>query len=315
MSKGKFQTSLWEKAKLITALICIAFLVYQVWMGVWMMNTNNNLPPEVKHDNFDNISTGTEITGTLTHCDGWFESAIMDDKTHEMLICYPVITNSGHLILFRAPAGSSFSNSMQKLFKEQIESVSYRGKVKGMSSEMILTFKNYMKTHFILEKNNLSDKSSDAILGTLVDATDVDGGFSDQEIFVTFAGASLLVLVIVLLLRKTMVNAIYAIKVGKGEIDNSVYLDKKDYIFENEGFYNGEPENGEFFVNTDHNVRNEGSTDEEAPEELMTHMVSQGNFFYDGGTNEEGNFYVDSENKTVTPYAKPGDTDNFIKRY
>jgi hypothetical protein len=44
-------------------------------------------------------------------------------------------------------------------------------------------------------------------------------------------------------------------------------------------------------------------------------MVSDGELFYEGGLNEEGNFYIDSEKKTITPYGYPDDPDNLIKKY
>lgn len=320
MKKSSFQTSIWERIKLIAAAVCFVLMILQIYSGIKMLNTNTELPPEVKYDHFDSVSTGSEISGKLTHCEGWFNMAIEDIMADSLnsgsgLMCYLVLTDTDHIIVFRAPGGSKFSKAMQSLIKGETESVDYRGKVKGLPTDIILALKNYISTRHVMEKNNLKGKSSDAILGTMVDASDIGAGFSDKEIFVTFIGVILLLIVFLLLINKTVYNTIYTVKVNKGEIYESRVLDRKDYIFENEGFYDGSTQNNDFFVNTEHNVRNEGSTDDEAPEDLMTHMVSQGEFFYEGGTNEEGNFYVDSEKKTVTPYSKPGDTDNLLKKY
>ena len=152
------------------------------------------------------------------------------------------------------------------------------------------------------------------MLGQLIDITAADSTISEKAINATFIGAVLAFLMSLLLLRKTFKNVVISIMLRKHPEREKQLLNRDDYIFENEGLYTGNDEQGsDFFVNTEYNVRNEGDT-KEAPDELMTHMVAEGDLFYEGGLNEEGNFYVDSEkdpNKDVDYY----DPDNLTKRY
>ena len=312
MFKSNFSTSIWEKAKLVTALICIILMIYQLVMGFKMMDTNNKKPPAVTGDRFDSLTAGSEISGTITHVEGWFVPQELEGGTQ--ITCFVVLSDTNHIMLFRTPSTSAIHSSLISLYEKKTDSVSYRGMVKNVSADIKSRLSIYMSSQRLKAKYNIKMDDYEAILGVLVDVTDANAGFSDKEIIVTFIGAALMVVAVVLLLRKTFMNAVVSFKTNNQDIDRNKLLKHDDYIFENEGFYNGELQNGEFFVNTDHNVRNEGKFEEE-PEDLMTHMVSQGNFFYDGGTNEEGNFYIDSEKKVVTPYAKNGDTDNFLKKY
>ena len=103
MKKSSFQTSIWERIKLIAAAVCFVLMILQIYSGIKMLNTNTELPPEVKYDHFDSVSTGSEISGKLTHCEGWFNMAIEDIMADSLnsgsgLMCYLVLTDTKEII-------------------------------------------------------------------------------------------------------------------------------------------------------------------------------------------------------------------------
>lgn len=314
MSKNNvFKTSKWEIAKLIISAVCILLIIYQVSAGIKMIQSNEKLPQTVVQEDFDTLDVGTEIRGELTHIDGTlYGDSSIDPGTIQY---YSMITESQKIMLIRTISGSETDNEIHNMIRGNCESVKFRGYVRSLSDADKTSLNLELISTNYLQKHGIDSGTQEAILGHIIDITEQDSQIPQKYITFTFAAAVILVLLIPLLLRKTIKNAYTSWAIRKGKISEKILLDKNDYIFDDEGLYNtDENQNESFYVNTKHNFRNEGTL-EEGKEELMTHMVSQEELFYEGGLNDEGNFYVDSSKKNQTLYAENPDEDNFLKKY
>lgn len=326
--KSPFRGGAWEKFKIIMAIFCLIVMVLQIKSGIDMINENNNLPPLVT--NYDSVSAGQSIRGEITH----FEAVIDTSKETEIaggagkidfgqsagasiepVKMYIYITDAKQILVFRTTGKSSIDSQLSQLSSKQIDSVQFRGYVREMKTNSVSILNTYLLYTNFIKNHNLEGGTQDTMMRLEVDITAPDSKISDKAIIATFVGAVLMFLLALLFLKKIIKNAYISIYLSKHPEEGKRLLSRNGVIFEDEGLYQGsEKTNGEFFVNTEHNVRGEGSFDEQ-PEELMTHMVADGDFFYEGGLNEEGNFYIDSETKTVTRYGDPDDPDNMLKKY
>lgn len=312
MSKSSFRGGRWEIAKIIMAMLCLILMVYQIISGYDMIKTNNNLPPYFTQSQFETLESNQQIRGQVTDVAAEFTG---DEATNETdLRYYIVLTEHDKIMILRTKSSDAINTEILKLREGEIDSFEFRGYVRPLTERNTAALNIYLVSTAFLKKRGISGGTHDAMLGQLIDITAADSTISEKAINATFIGAVLAFLMSLLLLRKTFKNVVISIMLRKHPEREKQLLNRDDYIFENEGLYTGNDEQGsDFFVNTEYNVRNEGDT-KEAPDELMTHMVAEGDLFYEGGLNEEGNFYVDSEkdpNKDVDYY----DPDNLTKRY
>ncbi len=308
-----FRGDKWEITKIIIAILCVILIIDQVSSGIRMINSNNNLPNPVSSEGFDYLTAGTEIRGELNHIEGTLYG---DAESEQGTIQYYImVTEAKKILLFRTNSGSTTDKELQSLIKKNIQTVGFRGYVREITDADKTALNLELITSNFLRSHGIKGGTQNAMLGVLVDITDPDDKIPEKYIVLTFVLAGILVLLIPLLLRKTVKNAYISLAIHSGKINDKRLLEKKDYIFDDGGIYNTEKEqNDSFYVNTEHNLRNEGAADE-CNEELMTHMVSQEDLFYEGGLNDEGNFYVDSTKKNQTPYCENPDEDNYLKKY
>ena len=303
----------WEMAKIIMVAVCIILIVNQISAGIQMIKSNENLPELLSQENFDTLTVGTEIRGELTHIDGTMYGN--DDSGEGEIQYYIMTTSSQKILLIRTLTGTETDKEIRNMMRGDRKSVDFRGFVRQLSYadrsslNLELIASNYLKKH------NIKSGTHDAMLDCIIDITEADSKIPDKYIIFTFVTAGLLVLLIPLLLRKTIKNAYISWAIRKGKIIEEKPLDKKDYIFENDGLYETDTKQGDsFFVNTKHNVRDEGAVDE-GNEDLLTHMTAQEDLFYEGGLNDEGNFYIDSSLKNQTLYSKDPNDENYLKKY
>ncbi len=323
--KSNFAGGAWEKAKFIMALLCLIIMVIQVKSGIDMINANNNLPPLVT--DFDSVSAGQSIRGVITHFEGMIDTQkemevangagkldLSQSGNIEEVNMYVYVTESKHILIFRTKKDTPISSQLSELNSQKRDSVQFRGYVREMKDNTHTILNTYLIYNNFMKKNDIPGSMQAAITGLEVDITTPDDKISDKAITATFIGAVLMLLLALLLLRKSFKDMVETLYFRKHPEKEKRLLSRDGVIFENEGMYKGaEDTKGEFFVNTEHNIRGEGNLSKE-PEDLMTHMISEEELFYQGGLNEEGNFYVDSENKTVTGYGDP-DEDNMLKKY
>lgn len=331
MKQSNFNGGKWEKVKIIIAFICLAMMVWQIVAGMKMIAANNAHPSYVT--DFDSIEAGKSIFGEITHVDGSIDlsrytgvsefdandsNMAIDAQTDNIetdVKYYLYITNTEKLLVFRVKDNTPIGDEMYKLSKKEIESVRFRGYVRKMKDVSRSIVATYLNTNNFLRNHNIHTGTQETIMGLEVDITAADDKIPDKQIIFTFVGAVLMFLLFIVAIKKMVKDAYVSLYYRRHPELEIHKLKRSDYLFEDDGIYTGsENTDGEFFVNTEHNMRDEGKS-EEQPEELMTHMVSDGELFYEGGLNEEGNFYIDSEKKTITPYGYPDDPDNLIKKY
>ncbi len=310
---NNFTGSKWEIAKIIMAAVCILLIIDQISAGIKMIQSNENLPQLVSESDFDSLTVGTEIRGELTHIDGEMDGTAESDAGD--ILYYIVITDAKKIIPVRTVSGSKTDKQIRNLQSGGCDSVEFRGYVRALSDADKTSLNLMLISTNFLHKNGIEGGTQKAMLRQLIDITEGTATIPQKYITFTFVTAGLLALLIPLLLRKTIRNARTSWKIRTGKISEKRLLQRDDYIFEDEGLYRPDGDQGEsFFVNTEHNIRNEGAIGK-VSEDLLTHMVSQGDMFYEGGLNEEGNFYVDSSQKNQTLYSDNPDDDNFLKKY
>ncbi len=313
-----FKGNKWEVAKMIMVALCITLIINQISSGIDMIKSNENLPAYVLQQDFDSLTAETEIRGELTHIDGNLygdDTSQYTEYEEGEIQYYILITESKKIMLIRTNSGSSIDKEIHNLMRGDCQSVSFRGYVRTISDADRSTLNLQLITTNFLKKNGIKGGTQEAMLNYLVDITNEDDKIPQKYITATFVIAGLLFLMIPLLLRKTIKNAYISWAIKKGKIDEKQLLDKNKYVFDNEGMYKSEKNQGNsFYVNTKHNLRDEGALDE-VKEELLTHMVAEEDLFYEGGLNDEGNFYVDSTKKVQTLYSDDPDDDNLLKKY
>ncbi len=314
MKYHAFQGTRMEIFRIVMAVICLLVMFGQIKSGMDMIAANNNLPPMV--DSFENLENDSLITGVLTRIDGEYigDSAISNSQEVQLRYLF-VVTENDHILVLRVMPQSEIDQQINRLRRGLVDKIVFKGKVSHMTDTNIGALNMYLMSSNYLRRNEIKSGTQRAMLRQQIDITTVTDTFSDKAITFTFIGAVLMFLLSLVFLRKLFKNLWYNYLVKKGLIEETHLLDKKDYTFENEGLYTGADENnGEFFVNTEHNVRNEG-TFEQQDNNMMTHFTAAGDFFYEGGVNEEGNFYVDENTQTQTVNGVSDDPNSFVKRY
>ncbi len=314
MSKSQFSTSIWEKIKVVIAALCFILMIIQIKSGIDMIKANNDLPPLVTFEELDHLKEGDKVRVELTKIDGsYVGDTVLGNAPPPNY--YFVITKNQKILVLRSIPDTKIDAQISELMSKKAESVRFKGTVKKMTDNNVSFLNIELISGNVLRKNEIKGGTQDAMLRQQIDIISEDYQIDNKYIVATFVGAVLMFILVVLALRKSIKNMVVSFMIHTGHAEEKQLLKKEDYLFENDGTYNGSEEtNGEFFVNTGHNLRNEGSI-EQVSADLMTHMVSDGDMFYEGGVNEEGNFYVDSENKAGTLYGDPNDPDNMIKKY
>lgn len=297
--------------RVILAILCLLIMVGQVSAGMKMIEANNNMPPEVS--SFDNLENGATITGALTKIDGEFVGDnVLNAETPRYLI---VLTERDHIMVIRVLPRSEMERQVQRLQQGFVDKVVFKGRVSPMTDTNVGALNMYLLSSNYLHKMGLPNEPQRIMLRQQIDITTVTDTFSNKVVVFTFVGAVLMFLLALVFLRNFFKNLWYNYLVSKGLVEDIHLLDKKDFTFEDEGLYTGaEENNGEFFVNTEHNVRDEGSL-EEQNNDMMTHFTADGDFFYEGGVNDEGNFYVDEQTSAMTVNGKSDDPNSLLKKY
>ncbi len=214
--------------------------------------------------------------------------------------------------------------AMDRMKNGEISEMPFKGKISSMPSSVLdalrlnMTMQNIVRKYKVDESNltkrivretvNMQDNPVSVVVGTLM-------------------GIAMLIVLIYFLLRKTVNNIIYGVLIHKGMIEPDLKVRKEDIIIENEGYYQGDGSSvGSFGAVSQENddlaqasggyLFNAPQSEDSTPVEKMpkpsdpTASGSEDMGFYQGGLNEDGNFYVNAGD----PDTKPRDESNY-RRY
>ena len=304
------------KFRLFVLFILLVLLVVQL-RAIPQLILSNEPPKQINDAYLDKIEPGEEVGGTLTHIEGNFDSDYTD--IDQQINNYVVLTPANKLVLFRTMAGTQLDADMKRLMKGEIEYVRYRGKSAVIHPSRKLVFDVYVISN--LSNGYLSSLKLDtnSIRYIEIDVIDDKSKIPEKYIIASIVIAVLLLIAIVWLSIKPINNFIYNVLVYKGKITPEWKIKKEDIKIELEGEYkNGANDEGYFYVgkddyenkdenisgNADVNAKNTSANDTkpDTASDAGDEYISTGpmraydeDFFYTKGADEDGNFFVNSE--------------------
>ncbi|MBQ8135598.1 MAG: hypothetical protein IJ192_14570 [Clostridia bacterium] len=303
MFKGSFAGDRWEFAKVIMAAICLAAMVGQIIAGFKMINSNEEERVQATSANYETLQPGINVDGEITELFYSFPIEMQSGGSDEELMAYIVKSDTGKLMLLRAPVESNIAWQLTEFQEGKTDSVAFRGNVKTMGEMYYNAIVFDLRMDKLQKKIAIDGKVDEVLLHNMIDITVATTRITKRVIVLTFVGAGLMLIIALLILRKTFKNAVDSVKSAKGKYQVNYKVTLDDLTFENEGMYEGNEQYGEgFFVNTEHNIRNEGAMekrkkpikvssvtrtteDGETEEQVFSNTVN--------GTDEDGVEYVD----------------------
>ena len=260
MFKGSFRGERWEMAKVIMAAICLAMMVAQIVAGYNMINSNEEERIQATSANYETLQPGINVDGEITELFYSFPIEMESGGSDEELIAYIVKSDTGKLMLLRAPVDSEISWELADLKEGKKDSVAYRGNVKTMGDAYYSAIASTLRFNKLGKKIVVDGKINDLLLHNMIDITAATTRITQRVIVLTFVGAGLMLIIALLILRKTFKKAVDSVRSAKGKYKVDYKITKDDITLENEGIYEGNEAYGkDFFVNTEHNIRNEGA--------------------------------------------------------
>ena len=306
------------KFRIFVIIITVVLLIVQL-RAIPEMIMANEPPKFVNLSYFDTINPDEEISGKVTSIAGYFDADYTD--IDQGINNYVVLTPTGKVILFRAIRGTKTDNEMKKLVKGEVESVSYRGRAAVIHPTrkpvlQIYILSNSSSGEFARLKVTESD-----IRNIEIDMIEPESKIPEKYIIFTIVGAVLLLIFLVWILIKPINNFIYNVLVYKGKIKPELKITKDDLIVDCEGEYKDGASDGYFYVGTDYEndggkdkTSDDAGTDETSEisetkddeEDIQTGPMRayDENFFYTQGADEDGNFFVNSEDDHSDYYGE-----------
>ncbi|MBR2176071.1 MAG: hypothetical protein IJ861_03880 [Clostridia bacterium] len=329
----------WEILKIIMVILCVLMAVNQFIAANNMMAKNEEKPIAITPDDYDQLIVGKTVTGKVGKYMASFPGQLGDNTYHY----YTFVTNDDRIMVFRTLPESSFDFAMKTIEYKNIPAdepdsdnnensaqepeiqIEYTGIVRPMTDSDKYICNMQFVADNTLHKNDIIAESEDIYVTNLIYVTDGGESIPVNTIVVTIIGGFVMLALIPLIMRKTIKDIIYTIQVKNGTAPvPEPEIRQEDLVFELEGFYEGNDQLGDdFYVNTEFNIRDQGSTDEirrrikermersaaaarqaDEEEQRTDSEVERtepqkpwvtDDFFYSSGINEEGNFYVETD--------------------
>ena len=222
--------------------------------------------------------------------------------------------------------GQSAPNEVSQEEQPEFEYEFIANTVTMLSGEEYI-FDNTLVANNFFHKNNLQKSHDNSLyIPVVLQVSGAPEKYSQTLIVMTFIGGIFFLFCILFIARSTIKDIIFMVKEKKGKAPEYVpEYKKEDLEFELEGFYEGVEDGskeGDFYINTEYNIRKQGTSLEtrmrekemqkraeaaeqtDTPEQKTEKPWISDDFFYSSGTNDEGNFFVES-----------GDDDQTYKRY
>ncbi len=312
----KYQPQKLFKLKVFFAVLAlILFLVQIIGVVSYLRDSTHEFKTITKSD-LDRLSEFEYVQGIINRDDIILHYE--DQGADSLVLCVGVLSEGNKMVLLTSVNESApeSSKKLSGLIYGDEAAFSFRGKVGNLKSEGLTSMRVNMTLQNDFHDHKLTD---DDISKLTIRLTDPDDSYTIKLIVAASAGAIMMLVVFFLLMKKSINNLIYGILVQKGVIKPEIKVKKEDIIFDSEGTYSDEGlEGGTFYVNSDipedrvsggdkeyHFDRTGAGTadfpagsDAALPEERK--MRASDMDYYQSGTNEDGNFYVDkSTDKSV----------------
>lgn len=323
MKERKYQPQKLVKLKNFIAIVAAVLLIMMVVMIIKLLSFQEKEYKNITTADFAQLQSGELVKGIIDRNDVVvsYPDVTADNKE---VICLGVLSADRKLIVFSAVndnGGVTFSE-MKRMISGEVSSVSFKGTVGFHTDSFRSTLGTIMFTENTYRNAGISEQD---VMDLMIKTTDLDSDYYVQKMIGLLIGVALMLLLIWYLLRKSVNNIIYGLMVQKGLIQPELKVRKEDLVIDNTvDYYEGSDQNDSFYVNTDYNVHHSLNdpvhndkpvTSETAPdspasyEENIVHSTDSTDF-YQGGINEEGNFFVNTDTESDSRFGS-----NERKRY
>lgn len=285
--KIQFKKVRFVKLRLIlSAVLLVLVIVLLVSIFSLLFNSKNEMTEITKKD-YEFLQIDQVVCGNVEDVIAMYE----DDETNN----YMVLTENNKVLVFRAPMSSGINHEMKELLQHRRSSVRYRGKVHGITERSLALLNLNAISMGLTINNNLKGNAHDYSVGNLVDITYYENSRQDHMLTAYIVCTLFFLVVIFLLLRKLINNAIYSIAVQKGYLTPELKVKKEELHLDNTATYQHDEQNGEYFyVGTgESSLPDKAVPPSPAPQNPASDPTSApGGDYYSSSVNEDGNFYV-----------------------
>lgn len=296
-SRIKFKPVRFVKLRFIASGIALLLFIVMFTQIMGLLYSDKNVIKEITKADYESLQTDQLVWGKVSDVIASYE----DDETMN----YIVLTDNKKLMIFRAPFHSHINSEMKELYDGRISSVTFKGKVSGIKERSLSLLSLNVLTMSFISKYGITGNSHEYTTGHMIDITEYDNN-KQIEILIAYGVCSVFMLVLIfLLLRKIINNAIYTIGVEKGKIQPELKVRKEDIKLDNHTDYYHEDDSEYFYVGTEYqqkDVKNMAIGSDKTQPEAEPLPVKQNSqpddgLYYSSNVNEEGNFYVSTEQK------------------
>ena len=297
-----YQPQKFATLKSVLAVIAVLLFIGQIIGLVQICGYLTQSYRVVGIEDFESLQTGELVKGIIDKSDVIL--SYREEYENQLPVeCLLVMTPNHKLLVVAASQESPESYAkMMQMVDGDVSHFEYKGKVVALSSSSQQLAQMQMVTNNIYYPYDLDNH---AFLGQKIGAVDVDMSYVVSALIATIVGMILMVVVAVLLTRKTFNNIRYGILVNKGIIEPELKIRREDLAINNQEVYQDSGnDSGSFYVNhdSDQPQNNDGTYHFIKPREQTASSDSDETAapmrfheeldFYQSGINNEGNFYI-----------------------
>lgn len=281
------------KVRMVFVAIAAVLIIMQL-VAISRMMASNQPPREITSDDYDSLTVNSEVSGKLREIIGEYEIPGSFTGDEISIHNYLAKTSQGKIIIFRTVLNSECDRQVKELSEGKREYVYYRGKVKTIPENYRQVLSLYIISSNLAYSQNLSDH---VISGTEIDITLYKDNIDAKYIIFTIVGAVFMFVVLVWLLLKPLNNLVYNIMVQKGKIQPELNVKKEDLIIDNSAYVESNRD-GYFYVGNENSDGSEkddvtvNDSGKDMPQPSPMRVPPDDEFFYSGGANDSGSFYV-----------------------
>lgn len=317
----------WERAKWTIAVIAVLLFFVQIGAAIQMMSAMENKYKLINNYYIGSVEVGTEYYGELTVvCDAFSiknDMKIMQgDPTW-----YLTVDKDHRAVLVLSKFATPVDKAIQAFLDGNTDSVDYQGVLKAITPQQKEKVMTALKKGSIRAELNIGGDTEEFVCDRVIDAYNWEMPYSVQMVVATFVGAGLMLVVVVLCMRKTVADMIFAYKERHGVVTYDLKYTKDNIVKEDMSDYSGNEENKDkFYVDTSFDRTNYEKDDDPLklktdttefnkvdkyvnkvlkkhleeipyyePKEKPKGTFNDPNMFYSGGADDDGNFFMNNE--------------------
>ncbi len=287
----KYLLTWWDKVKMGIALVCLILVIVQFYAAGKAATENDTKVSFIQPEHYASLSYGEEIAAEITKEDMITKIA----GSGANLSYYVVRVNENNVVVMKTLSNSECNSAMNEMLSGTRDSITYKGRVNILPETDHASLNVDVLLNDTLHSHGLDRHLNDILIPWEIDITLYDMFSDTRYILACVTGALLMMIPVVWCCWKPFkkIGLQYAARMGKIDLE---LLTKDDLPVEQDWFTEEDSKKAE---------------SEELPPMQWKPRDTQPIDFYESGTNEEGNFYVQ---KREEPELPP-DEDGFIHEH